>query len=176
MTNAIERIARVFAVLCALAAGGAFAASTGSYMGKAGSISVGATKTVKLVQEYYGDGDYGDGGIYYLKVKLNKDNAYTVTAKGCDGMYVDTDGDDEKAPMASFMDYMVGDSYYSVLEASAWDEDDPSSGTFYIVVDGAIGDSVTVSVASGNNLPSGIPENPRAITVSDKAASRVVMK
>ena len=171
MTNATERIARVFAVLCALAAGGAFAASTGSYMGKAGSISVGATKTVKLVQEYYGDGDYGDGGIYYLKVKLNKDNAYTVTAKGCDGMYVDTDGDDEKAPMASFMDYMVGDSYYSVLEASAWDEDDPSSGTFYIVVDGAIGDSVTVSVASGNNLPSGISENPRAITVSDKAAS-----
>ena len=171
MANPTRMIARAFTVLCALAAGSVFAASTGSCMSKAGSISVGSTKTVTLVQEYYGDGDYGDDGVYYLKIKLSKDNAYTVTARGGDGMYVDTDGDDENAPMAFFSDYEVGDSYYSVLNESDWDEDDPSSGTFYIVVYGDIGDKVVVSASSGNSLPAGISDNPKRITISESASS-----
>ena len=169
MANPTRMIVRAFTVLCALAAGSVFAASTGSCMSKAGSISVGATKTVTLVQEYYGDGEYGDSGVYYLKVKLSKYNEYTVTARGCDGMYVDTDGDDENAPMSSFSEYEVGDSFYSVL--TEWDDDDPSSGTFYIVVDGSIGDKAVISVSDGNNLPIGIPDNPKSITVSESNSS-----
>ena len=169
-TKTVGRVVKMFLALGALFAAGsvsAAVASAGSCQSKAGSISVGGSKTVTLVNEYYGDGDFADSGVYYLKLKLSKYDSCTVKATGCDTMWVETDYEDDNAPSASFTDYEVGSSFYSVIEDGDWFDDDPTTGTFFIVVDGAIGDKVTVSVESGNSLPKGIAENPASLTVKE---------
>ena len=162
--------------LCLLAGAADAAVAVGSCEKKPASIRVGGSASVSLVNEYDPEtGEYYDMGVYYIRVSLSKGSAYTVWLDGgntADVYFsVDTSIDDESAPFASF-DYEERDNgatQIAYLYADAWDEDDPSSGTYYIVVNGEIGDRTTVHISSGirSFVQEGEEGNPRRITMTE---------
>ena len=160
------------------------AASTGSCIKKAKSMTIGTSKTVTLVNEWDpgwdgDDGEYLDWGAYYLKVKLTKGQAYTVWLQGGStasvGLDVDVDYEDDTAPSASFdvEEYDNGTLKVATLYADDWDEEDKSSAYYYIYIDGAIGTTVTVNTFRGIKTFSipGSEDAPKVISMSDTQKS-----
>ncbi len=177
-----------FALTCAMALGAsvsALAATKGSCEKDAQSLS--GTKTVKLVKEY-DDGEYDDSGagVYYFKATLKRGNAYTVWTEGVSADSSITleayaaeapEDKDVSEPIADFESVgEIGANSRLVMYADDWwidDEDpeysDPKSWTYYFVVEGNVGDSVTVNFSTGVSIPAGWGENPSSLSVSTTA-------
>ena len=157
------------------------AATTGSCPARAPSLRVGGSMSVALVDEWDPEfkENYGTGA-YYIKVTLAKGGAYTVWLDGGDtaeiwSFSVDTNWEDESAPFASF-DYEEKNNnatQIAYMYADAWDEEDPSSGTYYIAINGDIGQRTTVHFVSGirSFTQEGEDGSPRRIAVTETLQS-----
>ena len=162
------------------------AASPGSCMAKAVSASIGNSYSVTLVDEWDPESDYTEAGnpiggntgsgVFWYKVVISKYAACSIWIDGIssaeDSVYmsIETDPNDEKAPWASFtLGELEDGTQYGILPSDGWDAEDPSSGTYYIHIDGEIGDSMTLHIESGVKDFSlvGSADNPVAITVTD---------
>lgn len=175
-------IRNAFLVACTfMAVLPAAAAKTGDRWNNAGSISAGKTKTVTLVPMRDDDGDiWEDSGVYYISFTCSRYKAYTVYTSGV--------RDDSGVTMGisditNYKDYGSKDPPYlpwfsesvdrdgnlrAVLTVDDWDEDCAKSGTYYIVLEGDVGTSVTVTLANGaieEPIPAGIEENPSSLSV-----------
>ena len=164
----------------------ALGAPKGSCESAAASIKVGGSVAVRLVGEYDpDDGTTSDSGVYYLAVTLTRGQSYTLSYTGGDADDVtvsayprdETDSEFDKdiyAPMAGFdEEAQQGSVYASWLYSSDWDEEDPSSWKYYICVEGAIGQTTTVTLQQGikNFIPEGYEANPKSFTFYDKENS-----
>lgn len=160
------------AALCA--AGGLTAFAKGETYKAADTLSAGKSKTVTLVNEKDVDsGDYYDSGCYYIKVTCTKGKAYTVyvTNPSSEDVSISIDdigmydwNKDVDLPSFSVMDNAL---YYSLATDDWWDDSD-RSGVYYVCLNGEIGDTATVTFASGIVEPPieyGTDENPKAISV-----------
>jgi len=168
----------ITAALC-VSAGSASAATNakGSCMKNPLTMRAGQSMTVSLVNEYDPESKENlDMGVCYIKVSLAKWGSYTVWLQGGDtadiAMFsVDTNWEDENAPMASFdyEDKNDGAVQIAYLRSDDWSDDDPSSGTYYIWIMGDIGQRTTVSFVSGIRSFSqeGEDGNPRRVTVAE---------
>ncbi|MGN0851948.1 MAG: Calx-beta domain-containing protein [Kiritimatiellia bacterium] len=177
---------RLIAFLVAAAVShGAFAVSSGACESKATTLKAGATKTVKLVNEYDPDWKeyYGDG-VYYFAVTLSRGRSYTVWVEGASANAVDlscyqrdtTESEDDKGVYGPMADFSPSEEFVNAqacwLLADDWDEDDPSSWKYYICVQGDIGTSVTVGVVEGIKMfvEPGTEENPKTISFGTSEA------
>ena len=155
-------------------------ATAGSCMSKAVSLS--SQQTVRLVDEY--DSDFGGNlgtGVYYFKIKLSRGSQCTIWITG--GMTeemmfsVDTDWDDESAPWAMFdYDYRDdGATQVAYMYADAWDEEDPSSGTYYVCISGEIGDTCTLRYSPGivTFVKEGEEGNPRRVVATESRQTEI---
>ena len=170
------------------ALGSALGATTGSYEGAAASLgsltAAEKTDSVTLTKEYDpDDGTYDpDSGVYYYKFTLKKGETCSIYIDNLGGEFmglsVGTSWDDEHAPYASFSMYYREDAVLAVLTAEDWDEED-TKGTFYICVDGDVGDTCTLHYTStvidgeeweGREPPPapGTQGNPVSITPTEK--------
>ena len=171
----------IAAMTAAMAATIQAAGAKGSCEAKADSISVGASKSVKLVDEYDPDWKetYGSGA-YYLAVTLKKGEAYTLYTQGGNADVIDcyaypreaTDAEYDRGiyePMAGFDDGAEqGGKYVQWLYAEDWDEEDQASWKFFIYLSGEIGETTTVTLLKGiqSYVAEGMEENPRRISFS----------
>lgn len=140
------------------------------------ATALGASQQVQLVDEYDPEfKEYYGFGCRYYKVTLAKGTSYTIWISGDNAqdidLSVDTDWDDESAPMAMF-DYdekSGGATKIAYLYADSWDEEDPSKGTYYVYLSGEIGARTTLQFVQGIRSFSqeGEEGNPRRITMSD---------
>lgn len=133
------------------------AATTGSYLKSAKSLSPSSsekTLQVTLTAAYDPDEKVYDKeyGVYYVKVKVNRGNTCSIWVDGKsseDLMFLaDSDPDDEKL-IAAFDSYSRTGAELFVLTKDCWDADDPKSGTFYFYVDGNVGDTCTIHYQTG---------------------------
>ena len=176
MKSLINKSAFVgFVVLLTFAAYG----KTGESWKLPGSISAGKSKTVELVAEKDLDwNEYTEDGVYYFKITCKRGKGYTVytsNSSDIDNMSVSDDswykdyGDKDPPNLPSFSDSMDSDgNYRSILASADWDSESAASGTFYICVEGAIGQSVTVHFEEGEfeePVQSGTLENPAGLSV-----------
>ncbi|MGN0845941.1 MAG: PPC domain-containing protein, partial [Kiritimatiellia bacterium] len=168
----------------------AAAAVKGSCESAADEVSAkGAKKRIVLVNEYNEQtGAYTGNGLYVLKMKLARGNSYTVWVEDVpeeSGLQIqsvlaaDPEDEDSHAPEADFEEVAVSDTQVRhVLYASDWnlgladpdddkediedakEDQDPKNWWYYITIEGDIGESCTLCVQQGINLPKGIPENP----------------
>lgn len=152
--------------------------------------AAGGVRTVKLVPEFDPDWVKEDGGsaydetqgVYFFKAKLERGKAYTVWTEGLGTnetvsvmtYAADSDDDDQDGPSADFdeIDEPGNDQRY-ILYADDWyvdDEDsaesDPKSWTYYIEINGDVGDTVTVKFQLGVVIPQGREDNPLLLTPS----------
>lgn len=173
----------VLALGAVLAVPAAFAATKGSWEGDAAGIDVGGSKSVTLVKEYDGDGDYYDSGAYYLAVTLKRGKSYTVYAEspsGADAIDLDvyprdtTESEDDReifGPSATFSGEEQAGYQVMWLDGSDWDlEEDPSSWKYYIYLSGDAGTKATVKIVEGivTFLEEGLEENPGTLSFSDR--------
>ncbi len=135
---------------------GARAETSGSCMNRAIPIGVGGSAEVTLVNEYDPEhGEYSGSGCCYYKVTLTKGSACTIWLSGGQtssmGLDVDADWSDENAAFASFTheSRQNGSLQVAYLHSDDWDAEDPMSATYYIYIIGEIGDTCTLSTASG---------------------------
>lgn len=152
--------------------------AAGSCMSKAVALS--AAQAVTLVNEYDPESkEFWDYGAKYLKVNLSKGRAYTIYITGGDvtemDLSVDTDWEDEGAPWAMF-DYATYENdtiKAAYLYADAWDEEDPSSGTYYVYLSGEIGYRCNLYFMEGirSFTPEGADSNPVRLNCSETAQS-----
>ncbi len=190
MSLKVRNLVALCAVFAALSADAATAVS-GSCESKAVSIGMtatGAMRAVALVDEYDADDKENTGrGVYYFKATLKRGNAYTVWTEGVsadnpvylDAYAADPKDDDDFGPGAGFDDVgETGADTRLVMYADDWtvdDEDpefnDPSSWTYYFVLEGAIGASATVWFRQGVVTPSGREDTPVAISPAGKEAT-----
>ena len=135
--------------------------TTGSCMSAAPVISVGATMSVTLVDEWYPEydengketaqGNNTGFGAYWYKLTIPRYSSCSVWIEGASSpdifLSVESDPDNWDL-MASFTgDSLPNGVQYAVLSSSDWFEEDPSIGTFYIgLTGGDVGDSVTLHV------------------------------
>ena len=166
------------AALC-LVAGFAQSATNakGSSMKNPLTMRAGQSMAVTLVNEYDPDlKENLDTGVCYIKVTLSKGSSYTVWLQGGDtadlwAFSVDTNWEDENAPMAAFdyEDKNDGAVQIAYLRSDDWFEDDPSSGSFYIWIMGDIGQRTTVSFVNGirSFAQEGEDGNPRRVNVTE---------
>lgn len=188
---------RKFCLVAVVAFGTSFSgvAATGDCYKNAASISIGSTKTVKLVDEknldydpeFDDDKTLGTGG-YYLKFTAVRGKAYTVTVKRTsadseiltdilDKSNWDWEAEISWPGFSGEVDpdglterYFLLEEDWSLPDPEFDDPGDDKSVTCYIAVtDGYIGEEVTVSVLNGTveyKPPAGSEENPVSITVS----------
>lgn len=183
----MKKLLMTVGTLVFMALGSAHAAGTGSYMGAAETLSPGSseqTKEVTLVASYDPEDktyDY-DWGVYYVKVKVSKGKTFSIWADNKSDEFMmlgeDYDPEDEKL-LASCDSYSRSDAELYVLTPECWDEDDPSSGTFYFYVDGDVGTTCTLHYTSeaidgeaweGEEPPPplGTAENPEKIDITEE--------
>ena len=173
------KLKAILLTVSAFVAAVASAATSGSWMGAAKSLA--SSQVARLVAEYnedYEDKDdkYDDEtGTMWYKRKLTRGRAYTIWISGGNAanidLDVDTDWDDENAPMAAFdiVEFNNGAIKAAYLYADEWDmEDDPSSGTYYVSLYGDIGASTMVYYQEGIKLFTqvGDPDSPKSLTFS----------
>ena len=149
----------------------------GSSMKNPLTMRAGQSMAVTLVNEYDPDlKENLDTGVCYIKVTLSKGSSYTVWLQGGDtadlwAFSVDTNWEDENAPMAAFdyEDKNDGAVQIAYLRSDDWFEDDPSSGSFYIWIMGDIGQRTTVSFVNGirSFAQEGEDGNPRRVNVTE---------
>ena len=141
-------------------------------------------RDVTLVAEYDPDTGTTDSnrGVYYFKAKLHRGGSYTIFTTGLstnDEVSVsaypaepkDEDSDKEGAS-AEFSDIDEPDGNTRlILYADDWyydeedkDESDPKKWTYYIEIEGAVGQKVNINFQMGANIPAGREENPLRIT------------
>lgn len=165
-------------VLASLAAGQLFGAG-GDCLKHAVALS--SSQTAKLVKEY--DPDFQeydpDSGVAWFKVTISRGESCTVWIEGGDaawlGLDVDTDIDDENAPMATFEGpewFNGGNIQACYLYADEWSDDDPAKGTYYVCVDGEVGQSTTLRFSRSivGFTQEGEKDNPRSITFPDSTS------
>ena len=169
-------VALLIAATCLQSSFGATMAS-GSYYKKA--ISLKTAQDVKLVDEY--DPELKDNlgiGVAYYSFKLTRGSACTIWITGGNAanmmfsvdaydMYVDTDD----MVLASF-DYESRDNnatQIAYLYSDAWDDEDPSPATFYVLISGDIGDTCKLYFQSGIRSFTQVGEesNPERITMTE---------
>ncbi len=169
-----------------LATGVASAAVTkaaGSCREKA--LALKASQTITLVNGYDPEiGENWDSGVIYYKVKLVKGQSATVWISGGDASSMDFweldydwddySGDDDILPSVSFDEDFVRDDgavkgWY--LHSDSWDDDDPSTVTFYISVYGDIGQKCNLyySPKIESFTREGEEGNPRLITMTENS-------
>lgn len=186
----MKKIVCTLAVLFGMAVQSVVAATPGSYLKAAKSLSPSSSeKTLQVTltaaydpDEKQYDGDYG---VYYVKVKVNKGNTCSIWVDGKsneDLMFLtDFDLDDDKL-MAAFDSYSRTGAELFVLTQDCWDADDPKSGTFYFYVDGNVGDTCTIHYQTGaidgdaweeeEEPPTvGTQENPATLTLKETATT-----
>ena len=172
----------------ALSALGALqAATTGSYLGAAKTLSPSGseqTLQVTLTKAYDPDDRTYDSywGVYYVKVKVNRGKTCSIwcDGKSNESMALSEDYDpDNESLWASFDSYFRDGEELFVLTEDCWDmEEDPSSGWFYFYVDGDVGDTCTIHYMTtaidgeaweGDEPPApiGTEENPEKITLAE---------
>lgn len=163
------------AFLSLLAAAQVFAAG-GNCMQNATQLL--SSQSVRLVKEYDPDWmEYDENGVAYFKVRISKGQACTIYISGGDAPYlgldVDTDIDDENAPYATFEyeDFDGGNTKAAYLFADEWSDDDPSSGMYYVCIDGEVGDTTTLRYVKGivPFTKEGEKDSPRNISFKDSA-------
>ena len=172
-----------------MAVGAEAAAAAGSCEQKATALSVGATKTGRLVEEW--DAEMGEGtgnAVYYFAATLTRGKSYTLWLSGANATDLMVNGIARSAteaeydreiyePVAGFNDSEVYESQgiqVTWLYAEDWDYEDPASWRYYIVVEGdAVGTQFTVNLVEGTRqfVPYGLQENPEPLTLSTKAGS-----
>ena len=152
----------------------AFARAGGDCMASATALK--ASQTAVLVNEYDPElKEYWDYGCHYYKVTLNKGKAYTIWISGDKAqeidLLVDTDWEDESAPLAMFDYDEKGDGATKIayLYADSWDEEDPARGTYYVQLSGEIGAATTLQFVEGikSFVQEGEEGNPRRLTMTD---------
>ena len=163
-------IVSAFAVLAALSA-----YSGGNCESRA--VSLKSSQSVTLVPEYDPEFKeyYEDYGVGYYKIRLSKGAACSIWIEGGGAsemdISVETSFDDENAPFASFdyEEFNNGNIKVAYLYSDSWDEEDPSSGTYYVCVDGDVGATTTLRYTSGIQSFAQIGEenSPASITFSN---------
>ncbi len=154
---------------------------TGDSYKKAKSISFSTKQNSfsgSLVDAY--DEDWGENtgdAVYYFKATLKKNTAYTIWTEGGTSeltLSVGADPDPNKDIWTWFTTDTANDGYngYGVLAAGDWDEEDPSSATFYFYVTGdEVGQSFTFYYQQGEIADDsgtlGSDVKPQAISVGE---------
>ncbi len=179
----MRKFAIAFAVALGLAAG--TLGASGNCEDNAESIDFkNAVRTVTLVPEYDPDEKTTDTskGVYYFKSKLIRGGAYTVYTTGLstnDEVTVyaysadpkDEDSDKEGAsadfteidePGGNTRLVMYADDWY--IDEEDKEESDPKKWTYYIEIEGEVGQKVEIHFQAGVNIPAGREENPARIT------------
>ena len=145
MKNILMAVAVAFGAL-----GTAFAgASSGNCESKA--VTLKSSQSFALVDEWDPEEkEYTNSGVYYFKVSLKKWSACSIWVDG-DGaadmdldVYTDSDAD----YWTSFETSQTEDGsiQFARLASDEWDEDDPGTVPFYILVSGEIGAQATIHV------------------------------
>lgn len=160
----------IVAIAAAMVVGTAFAAAkTGSYEGSAAGLK--GSQKVTLVGEYDPDDKtYSDySGVYYMKVSISKGSSYSIWTDPNEDVSLDVYTNNEDAWADFDTDSLDDGTSYARLAASDWYEDDPAKVTFFVVVSGDIGASV--SVYSQNSwrsfVPVGVEDNKYKLTFSE---------
>ncbi|MBP5226120.1 MAG: hypothetical protein J6336_01905 [Kiritimatiellae bacterium] len=150
------------------------AATAGSYYGSAKSITITKAGSVSgtLVAEYDPDDkEYTDFGVFYLKFKLSRYSSCTLwggnatmvqfSAESEDFFY-DGDGskyDDFYCPGLSFDTDTYDETVArGIIRSDDWDVDDAKSVTYYVMVEGEIGDTFTLNYSPSvveESIPTG---------------------
>lgn len=160
-----------------------FGATSGNCEEHADSISFkNAERTVKLVAAYDAEEKTSDAtrGVYFFKAKLKRSTGYTIWTTGLstnDEVSVtayakDSEDDDEDGPSADFTEVdEPGGNTRLVMYADDWyvdpeekDENDPKEWTYYIELEGEVGQEVNIHFATGAIIPAGREDNPLAIS------------
>ena len=154
--------------VAACSCGTLLAAAKGSCMSKA--IELKSSMNFSLVDEYDPeDGSYSGSGVCYFKVTLKKGTPCSIWISGgsAEEMMFSTFTDWEADYFTTFDEGEAQDGAikFARLAADDWDEDDPSSVTFYVEVDGDIGQQATISMETRymEFEPLGSEENKHAI-------------
>jgi len=150
-------------------------AATGDSKTTAASISVKTTpqsKSCTLVE----DKEWGTG-VYYLKVSLKNGTGYTFWSTGSSSIsaYMGAWDSEFGSVNNDFSAQTASDNlnFWLTVHPDDWWEE-MVSGTYYLVVEGDVGDSFTLNWVEGANeepIPSGDVDNPKQITVSTSAAA-----
>ena len=170
----------VFLAMAALA-GAASGATTGSCYASAASLK--GSQTVTLTPEYdkemYEGYDDSGAGVYYLKIKLSRYTDHTIWITGGDAADIELDvdvnwdayGDTDTFPMATFdvVSYKDGSTKAATITAGDWDEEDPKTVTFYVMLSGDMGQKTTVYYTSGikSFVLDGEEGKPLSLTMKD---------
>ena len=168
------------AVLAACGASAATAAA-GSCINKA--IKLKASQAVTLVNEYDPEWkENTDTGVAWYKIALSKGTAATVWITGGDTIdmwdfsvgvnFDDYMGEDDVIPYVDFepqLDRDDGGTKISYLYSEAWDDEDPSSVTFYVCISGEIGQKCNLyySPKIESFSREGEEGNPKRITMKE---------
>lgn len=181
----VKKILSFLGLSCSLMGYSVCAATTGSYMKAAQSLSPSSSEKVldvTLTAQYDPDDrtyDW-DWGVYYVKIKVGKGKTFSIW---CDtksdesmSLLADFDPDDDKLYASADSYWREGAELY-VLTPDCWDEDDPSSGTFYFYVDGNVGATCKLHYTSSTidgeawegeeEIVVGTAENPKSITLTE---------
>lgn len=170
----------------AAAAAAAHGANTGSCFSAAKALS--GSQSVTLTPEYdkemYEGYDDSGSGVYYLKKSLKRGTAHTIWISGGNAADIDLDvdinwdayGDSETIPGASFSidEYNDGAVKAATITAADWDEEDPGTVTFYVILSGDAGMKTTVSYSSGivSFIQDGDESKPVTLTMKDSSQSK----
>jgi len=154
-------------------------AVTGDNYKSAKLLSIGKSQTVTLVDELW-DGESSGNGVYYFKVSLKKGTEYTFWSEGSaevNDAYLGTVDKEWGDVWGDFSSETTYDelNFWLTVSAEDWEWDDElSGGTYYLVVTGEIGGSVTIHSSYGARselLPAGIYENPKSLSISTSVQS-----
>ena len=151
------------------------AAVAGNSKTSAVAITVKTTqqsKTVTLVE----DSEWGSG-TYYFKVSLKNGTGYTFWSSGSASVsaYMGTWDSEFGSVNSDFSSSATYDglNFWMAVHPEDWWED-MVSGTYYLVIEGEVGDSVTLNWVEGANeepIPPGSIDNPKQITVGTTAGA-----
>lgn len=151
----------------------------------------GAQRTVTLVSSYDPeDGTYDSSqGVYYFKATLKRGQGYTIWTQGVQELDpsetnrvavsvstypADPKDDDDDGPGADFSEVdEPGANQRLILYYDDWyvdeedkSENDPKKWTYYIEIQGNVGDEVTINFQLGAVIPKGREDNPLSISPS----------
>ncbi|MDO5317100.1 MAG: Calx-beta domain-containing protein [bacterium] len=173
----------IAAVLLLLGLFPAFGGSSGNCEEHADSVSFGnAERTVKLVAAYDVEEKTSDAtrGVYFFKAKLKRSTAYTIWTTGLStneevsvmAYAKDSSDEDEDGPSADFTEVdEPGGNTRLVMYADDWyvdpeekEENDPKEWTYYVEIEGEVGQEVNIHFATGAIIPAGREDNPLPIS------------
>ena len=146
----------IFAAVFAIDANAATAA-TGSCYSKAAKLSIGASPSGTLVEEYDEEfGDFTGNPVFYCKLTVKRGDSVTIVMSGDSTYFSVEEGDIYEGESETSPPWWedASSAYVTetrmILRADAWDEDAPDTVTYYVVVSGEeIGNSFTLQTMSG---------------------------